>query len=97
MELKGIIIFKLSNIDSNSEAILPYLYVGNAQYVKIYLVDDNPFENNMLKAYDSKNVIIEGDYDEYKTFIIETIKEDIVQEPKEELDKDKEIELCEDK
>ncbi len=89
MELKGIIIFKLANEGSNSEGIFPFLYIGNADYIKIYYIDDNPFENNLLKPYDAKKVIIEGDYDDYKTFIIESIRED-------DSPLEKEIELCED-
>ena len=77
MELRGIVIFKLSNVGSHSEGVFPYLYIGKGEFVKIYMIDDNPFENNFLQEYDSKKVILEGEFNEYNTFVIEKIDEDL--------------------
>ena len=73
MELKGIVIFKLANKGSFSENINPYLYKGQGEFVKIYKEGDNPFENSTLEKFDGKNVIINGEYDEYQTFVINQI------------------------
>ncbi len=74
--MKGIIVFKSANAKSKSEGVFPYLYLGNGEFVKIRLEDANPFENEELKAFDTKKVIVEGEFNENNTFIATSIKED---------------------
>ncbi len=73
MELKGIVIFKLANKGSMSENINPYLYVSKGKFIKIYFENDNPFENKVLDEFDGKYVLLDGEYDEYNTFVISKI------------------------
>ena len=75
MELKGTVVFNYANVGSQSEGIYPFIYNDYASFIMIYMVDDNPFENNSLKPYDGKKVIIKGDYNDYGTFVVEEINE----------------------
>ena len=74
--MKGIVIFKEANKNSKSEGVFPYLYVGEGKFVKIRLQNANPFENNELSKYDSKSVVVEGEYNDNDTFIVSYICEE---------------------
>ncbi len=89
MELKGIVVFQLSNRGSKSENIFPYLYVEKAKFIKLFMEGDNPFENNDLDIYDGKRVKVEGELNEYNVFIIKEIEEIS--------DNEQDIILCDDK
>lgn len=78
--LQGTVIFKLANRKSKSEAVLPYLLLENGDYVKIFALDDNPFENNILREYEGKSVRVEGEYNDTNMFIITEIHEDLAEE-----------------
>jgi len=82
MELTGIVVFILSNIDSKSEGFFPYLYTGNAGFVKILKDDDEPFTFPILKAFDMKLVKVIGEYNDNETFIVTEIveKDNLVEE-----------------
>ena len=69
--MKGIIIFKQANEKSKSEGLFPFLYLGNGEFVKIHVEEDNPFENETLKKYDCQKVEIEGELNDNGTFVIE--------------------------
>ena len=74
--MKGIVIFKEANKNSKSEGVFPYLYVGEGKFVKIRLQNANPFENDELTKYDSKFVVVEGEYNDNNTFIVSYICEE---------------------
>lgn len=71
--LKGVIVLKEVNINSKSEGLHPFLYVGKGEYIKIRLEGDNPFENNALLEYDGMRVLAEGEYNDNKTFIASSV------------------------
>ena len=71
--IKGTIVFIKSNVGSKSEGTFPYLVKDNGEKVKIRLVDVNPFENNELAVYENKQVVAEGEYNEYGTFMATSI------------------------
>ena len=101
MKLKGTVIFRLANVGSQSEGVFPYLYVGDAEFIKIYVIDDNPFENELLKKYDGVLIEAEGDYNDYGTFVMEedaiTALTEFSKKEEPELEKKAEIEFCEKK
>ncbi len=82
MELKGTVVFNYANVGSQSEGIYPFIYNEFANFIMIYMVDDNPFENNLLKPYDGKKVVIKGDYNDYGTFVVEEINEEVEKTPR---------------
>ena len=79
MKMEGIVIFHLSGIGSRSEHVRPFLYLGNANFQKIWKKGDSSFTGTSLIKYDGERVIITGEVDEeYDTLIIETIEEAIL-------------------
>ncbi len=75
--IKGTVIFQMTAIGSKSEGNHPFLRLEDGKMVKLALVGDNPFEHTMLKAYDLKKVVLEGEYNENGKFIATSIAEDI--------------------
>lgn len=76
--LEGIIIFKLLNAESKSEAIRPFIYLGRGRFTEVWMRDDYSISGDMLIPYDGKTVAIEGEKDEdYGIFVIEKISEKI--------------------
>ena len=73
--MKGIVVFKSANNRSKSEGCFPYLYLGNGEFVKIRMRNENPFENTLLKEFDCKTVMLEGEYNDTDTFIVSSICE----------------------
>ena len=74
--MKGIMIFKQAKMGSKSEGIYPYLYMGKAEFTKVYFKGDNPFENATLWKYDGKKVVLEGELNENKLFVATAVSED---------------------
>ena len=74
--MKGIIIFMQAKVGSKSEGVYPYLYVGNAELIKVYFEGDNPFENETLWRYDGEKVVLEGALKENNVFVITEISKD---------------------
>lgn len=72
--IKGTIVFLKANEESKSAGTFPYLVLENGEKVKIRLVNANPFENNELALYENKQVQVEGDYNEFKTFMATSIE-----------------------
>lgn len=94
--MKGIVIFRAENKRSKSEGMFPYLYIGEGEFVRIKLENDNPFENNGLWEYDSKKVDVCGELNELNTFIISSIRLDNTCECEAELElKKAECKACE--
>ena len=60
--LEGIVVFLSYSEGSKSESKRPFLYVDrNSDLLRLWMKEDNPFENNKLSSYDRKNVIIKGE------------------------------------
>ena len=74
--IKGTVIFQMANVGSKSEGNHPFLRLEDGNLVKLALVGDNPFMHTMLRAYENKNVVLEGDYNENGKFIATSIAED---------------------
>jgi hypothetical protein len=75
--IKGTVIFQMANVGSKSEGNHPFLLLEDGSTVKLGLVGDNPFMHTKLRAYENKNVVIEGDYNENGKFIATSIAEDV--------------------
>ena len=75
--IKGTVIFQTANVGSKSEGNHPFLRLEDGSMVKLGLVGDNPFMHNLLRPYDLKNVVLEGDYNENGKFIATSIAEDV--------------------
>ena len=73
--LKGTIVFLLSDVGSKSESKRPFLYQDSENCIPVFKENDNPFENDGLKAFDGKNVEITGRYGRGDVFYIADIKE----------------------
>lgn len=73
MKMKGTVVFKFKNKGSKSEGNYPYLYLGNAEFLKIWLEGDATLFGKGLKVFDGKYVSVEGDYNEYNVFVISEI------------------------
>ena len=78
MKTEGIVIFHLSGIGSRSEHVRPFLYLGNANFQKIWKKGDSSFTGTSLIKYDGKRVIVTGEVDEYDILVIETIEEAVL-------------------
>ena len=85
MTVKGKIVFQLANVGSKSEGIYPFLLKEDGSQIKIAFLGDNPFENPTLREYESKDVVLEGEFNEYRKFIAETIEKIVSVEAAEEL------------
>ncbi|MBE6589250.1 MAG: hypothetical protein E7643_03650 [Ruminococcaceae bacterium] len=72
--LKGIVVYMLTGVGSQSEGVYPFLYVGNNVYKRIWLEEDGSLMGNALLPYDGKTVELVGDYDVYGIFCIREIK-----------------------
>ncbi len=70
---QGTVVFMKSYIGTKSESIQPYLYIGNAKFLRIYMKGDNPYENISIKALDGKLISIIGTIDENDILTIEKI------------------------
>ena len=75
--IKGTVIFQMTAIGSKSEGNHPFLRLEDGTMVKLGLVGDNPFTHTMLKAYDLKKVVLEGEYNDNGKFVATSIAEDI--------------------
>jgi hypothetical protein len=75
--IKGTVIFQMANVGSKSEGNHPFLLLEDGSTVKLGLVGDNPFMHTKLRAYENKNVVLEGDYNENGKFIATSIAEDV--------------------
>lgn len=76
--LQGKIVMRSANEQSKSAGVFPYLELDNGELVKIRKVKDNPFENDNLKQYQDKFVVLQGEYNENNTFMVTEIAEVIV-------------------
>ena len=74
-KLFGLVVFMRTNIGSRSECVIPFLYVGKARFIYLWVPCDNPFENLSLKDFDGKRVLISGDYGENNIFYVGKIEE----------------------
>lgn len=72
--MKGTVVFRPSNVGSKSQGVFPFLYLGNANFVRIWKTDDISFEGNLLKPFDGKYVELQGAFDEHEVFLAETVK-----------------------
>ena len=72
-QLRGTIIFLKSNVGSKSEGVFPCLYINKEKMIKVYVKDDNPFENESFKKYDGKKVLLIGKFGRNNTFMVEEI------------------------
>ena len=75
LKLKGKIVFVESNPGSKSEGRYPYIELDTGDRAKIFALNDNPFQNNLLDGYDGKTVEVEGEFNENCTFIASVINE----------------------
>ena len=75
--IKGTVIFQMASIGSKSEGNHPFLQLEDGSTVKLGLVGDNPFMHTKLRAYENKNVVLEGEYNENGKFIATSIAEDV--------------------
>jgi hypothetical protein len=73
--IKGTVIFEIANKGSKSEGIYPFLRLEDGKNVRLAYLGDNPFENPTLKAYESKLVELEGEFNENGKFIAAEIRE----------------------
>ncbi|MBO5851330.1 MAG: hypothetical protein J6R29_03240 [Clostridia bacterium] len=73
--LQGIIVLRSANEQSKSAGVFPYLKLDNGDFIKIRKVKDNPFENDCLKEYEGKAVVLQGEYNENNTFMVTEISE----------------------
>lgn len=74
--IKGTVIFQMASVGSKSEGNHPFLRLEDGSTVKLGLVGDNPFMHTKLRAYENKNVVLEGEYNENGKFIATSITED---------------------
>ena len=96
MTVKGKIVFQLANVGSKSEGVYPFLLTEDGSQIKIAFLGDNPFENPTLREYESKDVVLEGEFNEYRKFIAETIEEIVASESVEEITESDETEASDD-
>ena len=75
--IKGTVIFQMANVGSKSEGSHPFLRLEDGKMVKLALRGDNPFMHTMLRPYDLKNVVLEGEYNENGKFIATSREEDV--------------------
>ena len=75
LKLKGKIVFVESNPGSKSEGRYPYIELDTGDRAKIFALNDNPFQNNLLDGYEGKTVEVEGEFNENCTFIASVINE----------------------
>ena len=61
-ELEGVVVFLPFGAGSKSESLKPFLYIDRDTKVRIWVKDDNPFENRLLSSFDGKYVIIKGNF-----------------------------------
>lgn len=72
--MKGIVVFKFENKGSKSEGSYPYLYLKNAEFLRIWREGDCSLFGEGLKEFDGKYVSVEGNYNEYNIFIASKIE-----------------------
>ncbi len=58
--LHGTVVFLNVAAGSKSESLQPFLYKNSETIVRIHLNTDDSFDNEQLKPFDGKNVMIEG-------------------------------------
>lgn len=61
---EGTVIFMRTDVGTKSESDQPHLYLGEGKLVRLWKREDNPFENNGLKAFDGARVTVTGTLDE---------------------------------
>lgn len=76
MIIKGTLLFQKANLGSKSEGIYPFIVTEDGERFRVTLVGDNPFENSILKTYESKKVILDGDFNENGKLIATKIEDD---------------------
>ena len=60
--LEGVVVFLTYAEGTKSESRRPFLYIGrNSDPIRLWVKEDNPFENNKLYGFDGKRVIIKGE------------------------------------
>ena len=72
--MKGIVVFKHENIGSKSEGNYPYLYLKNAEFLRIWRENDYSLFCDQLKEFDGRYVSLDGYYNEYENFVISKIE-----------------------
>lgn len=73
-KLYGTIIFIRTAQGSKSERLAPFLYQNrDVEFLRLFLKNDNPFENNGLLQYDGRFVAITGSILPSGVFLVETI------------------------
>jgi len=60
IEATGTVVFLLFNAGTKSEGHVPFLYVKQGTMYKLFLKNDNPFENKGFLPYDGKRVRVSG-------------------------------------
>lgn len=74
--LKGKVVFEFMSSGSKSDGFHPFLILEDGKKVKLALRGDNPFMHTKLKAYNEKNVVVEGEFNDNGKFIATEISED---------------------
>lgn len=72
--MEGIIVFRLTNIGSKSEGILPFLYSGMGVFIRVWKNGDDSLNGKELQEFDGKRVTVEGKENEYGIFCIDKIQ-----------------------
>ena len=75
-KLYGTIIFYRTAQGSKSERLAPFLYQSrDVEPLRVFLKNDNPFENKGLLQYDGRFVALTGSMSPNGVFLIETINQ----------------------
>ncbi len=72
--MKGIVVFRHKNKGSKSEGNYPYLYLKNAEYLRIWRENDCSLFGDELKEFDGRYVFLDGYYNECEIFIVSKIE-----------------------
>lgn len=65
---KGYVVFLKINEGSKDARFVPTLVRSGEKPLELFMTNDNPFENNLLKEYHLKYCKVVGEFDENKNF-----------------------------
>ena len=71
--ITGTVVFILENKGSKSEGTFPFLYLGNGEFVRVWLDGDISAFGNGFREFDGMRVTLVGEKNEQGVFIVTKI------------------------